>query len=382
MTSSTRDASRPGRARPLVGVAIDGPGSHPATFDDHAAAAAQLEPGSLVAAAQLAERVHFDFVALDDGFDPTDRPGIGGDAVLSLARVAPVTGRIGLLATTSVTHTEPFHLSKNLATLDLVSDGRAGWRVSVSTSDAAARRFGRTTPLPLPDLWDEADDAIEVVTRLWDSWEDDAVIRDVATGRYLDRSKVHYIDFEGPFFSVRGPSITPRSPQGQPPIVIAADNPHAAEVAARRADIILVTVADPAEALALRSRLRDDVAAADRDPDDVAVVVNVRIGTSDERRVLDQRRSHQPSALDLVGDAGAVADALAQWFAEGRADGFLLLPDTVPDTLAWLADDVAPLLLERGLLDPTPGHTFRDRLGLQRPINRYATTEAGSWATA
>ncbi|MGV7835605.1 LLM class flavin-dependent oxidoreductase, partial [Mycobacterium kansasii] len=88
------------------------------------------------------------------------------------------------------------------------SHGRAGWqpRVSVTTHEAAL--FGRRTVRP-EDLFPEARDYVEVVRRLWDSWEDDAVIRDVATGRYIDRNKLHYIDFTGPFFSVKGPSITP-----------------------------------------------------------------------------------------------------------------------------------------------------------------------------
>ena len=166
----------------------------------------------LVALARTAEAAGFDFLAFDDGFDPP-APGSATlpgrfDALLAMARVAPATSSIGLVATITTTHTEPFHISKNVATLDLVSGGRAGWHVAVSTTDEAARAFGRTSPRPAPELWAEADDAIEVVSRLWDSWEDDAVIRDRDTGRYIDRDKLHYIDFEGPFFSVRGPSIT------------------------------------------------------------------------------------------------------------------------------------------------------------------------------
>ena len=154
-----------------------------------------FEAERLVELARIAERADLDFVSLDDGFDPAaDRP----DALLAMARLAPATTSIGLVATITTTHTEPFHVSKNVATLDFVSLGRAGWRVAVSTSDEAAKRFGRKEPAPLDELYAEAADAIEVVQRLWDSWEDDAVIRDKPTGRYIDREKVHYIDFEGP----------------------------------------------------------------------------------------------------------------------------------------------------------------------------------------
>ena len=107
-------------------------------------------------------------------------------------------------------------MAKNIAALDLVSAGRAGWHVRVSTTAGAALRFGRRGAPDDAVAHAEADDAVEVAARLWDSWEDDAVIRDVATGRYIDRGKIHYIDFDGAHFSVRGPSITPRSPRGSP----------------------------------------------------------------------------------------------------------------------------------------------------------------------
>jgi alkanesulfonate monooxygenase SsuD/methylene tetrahydromethanopterin reductase-like flavin-dependent oxidoreductase (luciferase family) len=111
-----------------------------------------------------------------------------------------------------------------------VSEGRAGWRPRMSASPQEARHFGRREFPPLTpenvtdpavaahlsDLFDEAADAVEVVRRLWDSWDDDAVIRDVPGGRFADRDKLHYTDFDGRWFAVRGPSITPRPPQGQP----------------------------------------------------------------------------------------------------------------------------------------------------------------------
>jgi len=125
-----------------------------------------------------------------------------------------VTRSVGLVPAATVTHTEPFHLSKAIATLDFVSQGRAGWQ----PSDVAHPGRGRPvrplrTAAPAEVLWREAGEAVEVVVRLWDSWEDDAVIRDVSTGRYVDRDKLHYIDSAGELLSVRGPSITPRSPQ-------------------------------------------------------------------------------------------------------------------------------------------------------------------------
>ena len=291
-----------------LGIALDSAGS------------ALFEPERLVDLAVIAERAGLDFVSLDDGFDPApDRP----DALLAMARIAPATTSIGLVATVTTTHTEPFHVSKNVATLDLVSRGRAGWRVAVSTSDVAATRFGRKQPQPLDELYAEADDAIEVVTRLWDSWEDGAVIRDQPTGRYLDRDKVHYIDFEGQFFSVRGPSITPRSPQGQSLIFVDARDEPSRALAAKRADIVLVD--EPYDF-----------------PSAAAVLVK------------------RPTAQ---GDARALADELAST----TADGFLIEPDSAA-TFVWFATEVAPLLEHHN-----PGETLRHRFGLARPMNRYAS---------
>jgi alkanesulfonate monooxygenase SsuD/methylene tetrahydromethanopterin reductase-like flavin-dependent oxidoreductase (luciferase family) len=291
-----------------LGIALDSAGT------------ALFEPERLVELAQLAERAGLHFVSLDDGFDPAlERP----DALLAMARIAPATTSIGLVATITTTHTEPFHVSKNVATLDFVSLGRAGWRVAVSTSDEAAARFGRKHPQPLDELYAEADDAIEVVTRLWDSWEDDAVIRDQSTGRYIDRDKVHYIDFEGPFFRVRGPSITPRSPQGQPMIFVDVRDEPSRALARRRADVALV---DQPEAFANAA----------------AVVVK------------------RPTER---GNATALADELAAT----AADGFLIEPDS-PATFSWFATEVAPLLRTQA-----PGSTLRDRFGLPRPANRYAS---------
>ena len=147
------------------------------------------------------------------------------------------------MPTAIVTHTEPFHLSKAIATLDYVSSGRAGVRVQV------AARAGTSGPLRPPrrsrrceldrladpdtqrliaDLFDEAADYVEVVRRLWDSWEDDAEIRDVATGRFIDRDKLHYIDFEGRWFSRQGPVDHPAAAAGP-----AASSPRSATPACR-----------------------------------------------------------------------------------------------------------------------------------------------------
>ena len=160
------------------------------------------------------------------------------DAVQIAARVAPLTRHIGLIPTAITTHTEPFHLSKAIATLDYVSTGRAGVRVQVSSNPETVGHFGREVA---DDTMAEAADYVEVLRRLWDSWEDDAEIRDAATGRFVDRDKLHYIDFEGTWFSVKGPSITPRPPQGQPLVAALAHGDPAYRLVAASADLGFIT---------------------------------------------------------------------------------------------------------------------------------------------
>lgn len=300
-----------------------------------------------VALAAAAARTGADLLVWADSFvapGPTDPPTL--DAVAVAARVAPTVPDVGLVPTVTVTHTEPFHVSKAIATLDLVSLGRAGWQVAVSRTEEEARLFGRK-PAALPaSLWREAAEAVEVVVRLWDSWEDDAVVRDVATGRYIDRDRLHYVEFAGEFFSVRGPSITPRSPQAHPLVVI-QDEPDALPVAARWADVVRVAAPDLAAAHAARERIRAAVADAGRDPDAVPVLLDLAVGRSQ----------------------AATADAVAEAVRGAAADGVTLrgLPDG--DAFSGLA----ALLAERGLRHPVaPGATLRERFGLPRPANHFA----------
>jgi alkanesulfonate monooxygenase SsuD/methylene tetrahydromethanopterin reductase-like flavin-dependent oxidoreductase (luciferase family) len=280
-------------------------------------------------------------------------------------------------------------VSKNIATLDHVSLGRAGWKVTVSTTDADAALFGRKPAAPLDELYAEASDAIEVVARLWDSWEDDAVIRDQPTGRYIDRDKVHYVDFEGRFFNVRGPSITPRSPQGQPLVAIDATSAPAVHVAGEQADLAFVEHPDVASTVAARDEIRALGEAAGRDPDAVAVLATVDVllapdtgRARDERARLDELAGDGPppsNALDFVGTPLALADVMEEWYRAGAVDGFVLRPALLPRGLTQLVDEVVPILQARGVFHPGyEGRTLRDHFGWSRPANRYAVRSATS----
>ena len=271
-----------------LAIALDGYGWHPEAWRY----SADLQPVTSGRywsnLATTAERGLLDFVTFDDALTAQRRrrPEIEPrwlagrpDAVLVASRVAPVTSHIGLIPVATVTHTEPFHISKAIATLDFVSHGRAGWQVRVSGTAHEAELFGRRDVIGA-DLFDEASDAVEVVRRLWDSWEDDAIIRDVATGRFVDRDKLHYIDFAGKYFSVKGPSITPRSPQGQPVVAALAHALPIYEFASRSADLVFIT---PQDDDSLRT-----------------ILPEVRRPQGVRRRLRDLRR-HGRSALGRVG---------------------------------------------------------------------------------
>jgi alkanesulfonate monooxygenase SsuD/methylene tetrahydromethanopterin reductase-like flavin-dependent oxidoreductase (luciferase family) len=355
-----------------LAVALDGYGWHPQAW--RATLASQPDVPSVLSGrywaelAGTAERGLLDFLTIDDTLMP--QPGrreridprrLAGraDAVLVAARIAPSTRHIGLIPVATVTHTEPFHTSKAIATLDYVSHGRAGWQARVSVTAHEAALFGRRDGSQ-DNLFDEARDYVEVVRRLWDSWEDDAVIRDVTTGRYVDRDKLHYVDFTGKYFSVKGPSITPRPPQGQPVVAALAHAGPVYEFAAASADVVFITPTDDA---AVRSILDEVRAAGGRELKVFADVVVSFKGEADFRS----------DALVFAGSARELADMLLGWQRLG-IDGARLRPAVNATDLRAIVDEVVPLLQRAGQFRTgyRDGESLRARLGLPVAPNRYA----------
>src|SRR5262245_39516795 len=350
-----------------LAVALDGYGWHPEAWR-HTADLGPVTSGRYWSGlAATAERGLLDFVTFDDALTAQRRrrPEIEPrwlagrpDAVLVASMVAPATSHIGLIPVATVTHTEPFHISKAIATLDFVSHGRAGWQVRVSGTAHEAELFGRRD-VTGADLFDEASDAVEVARRLWDSWEDDAIIRDVATGRFVDRDKLHYIDFAGKYFSVKGPSITPRSPQGQPVVAALAHALPVYEFASRSADLVFITPKGDGE---LRSIL-DQVAEAGGD--DLKVYADVFVSFSG---ITDPASD----ALVFDGSPAELVDLIARWQQSG-IDGIRLRPSVNATDLPTIVDEVVPLLQRVGRFRTAydDGETLRERLGLPVAENRY-----------
>jgi alkanesulfonate monooxygenase SsuD/methylene tetrahydromethanopterin reductase-like flavin-dependent oxidoreductase (luciferase family) len=370
-----------------LGVALDGTGWHPASWRQ-----SDARPADLLTAPYWtdlvveAERGLLDFVTIEDGLalqsdhpwrpdQRTDRVRGRVDAVQIAARVAPRTRHIGLIPTAITTHTEPFHLSKAIATLDYVSSGRAGVRVQISANPESVGHFGRVVA---DDALAEAADYVEVLRRLWDSWEDDAEIRDAATGRFIDRDKLHYIDFEGRWFSVKGPSITQRPPQGQPLVAALGHGDPAYQLIAAGADIGFITphgADEVATIIDTVTTLRTDDAIPLRIlPDLVVFLADTPSAAAAHRAQLDELlgREYISDAEVFVGTPAQLADLLQQWQTAG-ADGFRLRPASIPHDLQQITGSLVPELQRRGVFrGGYQGSTLRDLFGLSRPANRYA----------
>ena len=374
-----------------LAVALDGTGWHPASWREPDARPAELSsPRYWTDLVSEAERGMLDFVTIEDGLtlqfehplradERTDRVRGRLDAVLIASRVAPVTSHIGLIPTAITTHTEPFHLSKAIATLDYVSSGRAGIRVQVSASPDAAGHFGRREVPDGNGLLAEAADYVEVLRRLWDSWEDDAEIRDVATGRFVDRNKLHYIDFDGAWFSVKGPSITPRPPQGQPIVAALGHGEAAHRLIASSADVGFVTPHSAPDTTAIVDAIASHRATGAAP---VLVFADLVVFLDETATAAAARRSRLDAAAEreylsdaevFVGTPEGLADLLQEWHAAGAA-GFRLRPATVPHDLRQITDGLVPELRRRGAFrDSYPATTLRGTLDLSRPANRYST---------
>ncbi|MET8953416.1 LLM class flavin-dependent oxidoreductase [Streptomyces sp. NPDC004533] len=399
-------------ASPLhLAVALDGTGWHPASWREQVARPRDLfTAGYWADLVAEAERGLLDFVTLEDGLGlqsshygeldgRTDQVRGRLDAVLIASRIAPLTRHIGLVPTVIATHTEPFHISKAIATLDYVSTGRAGLRVQISPRPHEAAHFGRRTFPPfslegiqspagqelLTDHFDEAADYVEVVRRLWDSWEDDAEIRDVATGRFIDRDKLHYIDFEGRHFSVKGPSITPRPPQGQPLVTALAHQTIPYRLVARQADVGYVTPHDAGQARAIVAEIRAEQEAAGRAGELVHVFGDLVVFLDDEQAAAEDRRARldalagEPYTSDariFAGTPAQLGDLLQELAVEGLS-GFRLRPAVAGHDLPAITRGLVPELQRRGAFRTTyEAETLRGLLGLPRPANRYAAATA------
>ena len=226
-------------------------------------------PQLFIDLARALERACFDYLIIEDSSYVPDAYGGNSKAYLDTATATPkldptvlapvlahLTSRIGIVPTLSVTEYHPYMLARKINTMDHMSGGRTGWNIVTSSSHRAAQNYGRDQQVEHDLRYDMADEFFDLACRLWDSWEPDAVVIDEEKGVWADYTKVHSVDFEGKFWSSRGPLNGNRSPQGRPVFTQAGGSPRGKEFAAGTADSIISGTSGGVEGM---KSFRDDV---------------------------------------------------------------------------------------------------------------------------
>jgi alkanesulfonate monooxygenase len=235
--------------------------------------------------AQTAERAKFDMVFLADGvavrrdynLDSLSRSGqlVHFEPLTLLSALAAVTEHVGLVATASTTYNEPYHIARKFASLDYLSNGRAGWNVVTSASEAEAHNFNREKHMEHALRYERAREFLQVVKGLWDSWDDDAFIQDKASGLYVDPDKIHTLNHRGKHFAVRGPLNVGRPPQGYPVIVQAGASEDGQDFAASTAEVIFTAQQTLKEAQAFYRGIKGRLAQYGRTPEQLKIMPGV-----------------------------------------------------------------------------------------------------------
>ncbi|MBY0295731.1 MAG: LLM class flavin-dependent oxidoreductase [Methylobacterium sp.] len=194
------------------------------------------------------------------------------EPVTWLTAIAAVTSRIGLIGTASTTYTDPYNLARLFASLDHISNGRAGWNIVTTSDAAAAQNFGLPEHPPHADRYEQAREFLDVVTKLWDSWEDDALVADRESGLFTDTDRIHRIDHVGRHYRVRGPLPVPRSPQGRPVYVQAGSSEDGRSFAARHAEAIFTAHQTLPSAQAFYADIKARGAAFGRRPEHIRIL--------------------------------------------------------------------------------------------------------------
>ncbi|NMD70939.1 LLM class flavin-dependent oxidoreductase [Bacillus sp. DNRA2] len=400
--------------------------------------------------ALTAERGKFDMVFLADGVSArTSNKAFAHESTARfepftlLSGLAAVTKNIGLVGTVSTTYNEPFNVARKFASLDHLSNGRVGWNVvTTSAGKEAARNFGLSNEVLHQERYERAHEFVDVVQKLWDSWEDEAIVFDQKEGIYSDPSKVHPINFEGKYLSVGGPLNISRPVQGHPVVVQAGSSEAGKELAAKTAEVIFTAWQTLEEAQAFYRDVKSRMAKYGRNPDELKIMPGVfpiigqtleeaqakrqqflnlipeEVGVARlsnhlgvdlrgypvdgplpelpdvsqingnksrfqlvkdiaERDNLTIRQLYQHIAgarghREIIGTPEQIADQLQEWFENGAADGFNIMPPVFPTGLTDFVDYVIPVLQKRGIFRTEyTGATLRENLGLKRPENQF-----------
>lgn len=285
--------------------------------------------------AEIAERGKLDMLFLSDGltFDRLSHPGeiVRFDPLTLLPALATVTDKIGLVATASTTYNEPFHIARKFSSMDHLSKGRSAWNIVTSYYEKEATNFSKKKHLEHDLRYKRATEFVEVVKGLWDSWEDDALIRDKESGVYFDPKKLHTLNHEGEHFYVKGPLNSSRSPQGHPVLIQAGSSEVGTTFAAKTADVIFTAQQTLEDAQKFYKKVKDKVIAFGRNPNEVKIMPGVSpfIGRTEE----EARAKYEELQDLIVPEVGL--DFLSDYLGGMDFSNYSLdepLPDDIPET--------------------------------------------------
>ena len=225
------------------------------------------------------------------------------DPLTLLRALAVVTERLGLVATASTTFEQPYIIARKFASLDHLSNGRAGWNIVTTANPDAALNFGMDDQMDHDERYRRAREFYDVVTGLWDSWEDDAFIRDAGSGVFFDPAKMHVLNHKGPYLSVRGPLNVARPPQGWPVIVQAGASEAGRQLAAETAEVVFASFMTMGEGQRYMADVKGRMARLGRDPDHMKVLPALLVIVGDTRAEAAEKHAlldslvHTDSAL-------------------------------------------------------------------------------------
>jgi FMN-dependent oxidoreductase (nitrilotriacetate monooxygenase family) len=315
--TTTNDATR----QLHLNINVNSSGRHPASWRVQPDPLGFLNLDYFQEIGRLAERGLLDAVFFSDGFDygapAVSRPWQSLDPFIPLTAVAQVTEHVGLVATMSSSFQHPYNIARVIGSLDYVSGGRAAWNVVATRSPSAAALFGYDEMPSHDDRYARAEEAVQVVLALWESWDPGALVADQQSGTFADTSGIHPIDYAGDYFTVRGALNVPRSPQGRPVLLQAGGSPQGTALACKYADAVFSVSHTLPGAQQFYRSIKQGAAQHGRSEDDVVIL---------------------PGLFPILGSTEAEARGRKEWLDE--VAGFDEELETLTATLGLQSGDL------------------------------------------